>query len=83
MIMVKRLSRAQARELKHQGLPGATVHRGSTNVRQSAIDKVWAAYYDDDFPSVEEALLVLRKVSPYHYREIKNQLAEDINDRCR
>jgi len=42
---------------------------------------VWAAYYNNDFVAVEDALLVLRRESPYHYREIKNQLAEDIHDR--
>jgi hypothetical protein len=67
--------------MKHQGLPGATVHRGNTNVIQDAVDKVWDSYYQNDFVRVETQLLKLRKLSPYKYRELKEQLAEDIHDR--
>jgi len=81
MIMVKRLSRAQARELKHQGLPGATVHRGRISATNDALAAVWDSYYQNDFVKVEENLLKLRKLSPYHYRDVKQQLAEDIHDR--
>ena len=48
---------------------------------QDAVDKVWDSYYRNDFRSVETHLLKLRKLSPFKYRELKEQLAEDIYDR--
>lgn len=79
--MVKRMSQADVREMKHQGMPGGTAHRGNINAMQDVVDKVWDSYYRNDFRSVETYLLKLRKLSPYKYRELKEQLAEDIYDR--
>jgi DNA-binding response OmpR family regulator len=52
------------------------VSRGKTDVVGDLIAQVWGAYYAEDHRAVESLMARLKKASPYHSRELYNELNE-------
>jgi hypothetical protein len=65
--------------LKHEGTLALDVSRGKTDRIGDVIAQVWDAYYANDHRSVENRMASLRKLSPYHSRELYNELNELIS----
>lgn len=69
------VSRKQARELKQQGTPAVSTERTSDRI-QAAITYAWEMYYADRHREFEDAAATLRKLSPYHSRELFNEISD-------
>lgn len=68
-------SRKQARELKQQGTPAMNIERASDRI-QAALAYAWEMYYAGRHREFEDAAATLRKLSPYHSRELFNEISD-------
>jgi hypothetical protein len=74
---VAKINQAKARELRHQGTPAASVSRGTDRVGDLRA-RIWDAYFANDHKQVENLMAQLKRESPYHSREMYDELNEMI-----
>lgn len=70
-----KMSRAQARELKHQGLQGVGVSRGRAAPAELAAEAL-AHFFADEHIRFEEAMARLRKLSPHHAKKVRDEILD-------
>lgn len=70
-----KMSRAQARELKQQGLPGANASRGKIAPTALA-EEALAHFFAGEHVRFEEAMCKLRRLSPHHAKKVRDEVLD-------
>ena len=64
-----------ARQSKQDGNPLFSISRGTDRI-QAQVNLCWALYYEERHREFEDAAATLRKLSPYHSRELFNEISD-------
>lgn len=67
-------NRSKVRELKHMGLPGASISRG-TNPRDLA-EYALELFLTEQHIAFEDTMRQLRRLSPHHAKKVRDQVLE-------
>lgn len=62
------------RELKHQGLPGASISRGSDPKEMA--ERALELFFTEQHVAFEETMRQLRRLSPHHAKKVRDQVLE-------
>lgn len=64
-----------ARQSKQDGNPLFSISRGTDRI-QAQVTLCWELYYAERHREFEDAAATLRKLSPYHSRELFNEISD-------